>query len=283
MAHLMHKLWFVTNPNSGSASKEKCDAIEAVFEERGLKMAGRSYFPEQPLPDGDVLAKAGVDTIVLFAGDGTVNATLCALAKWDGAFLILPGGTMNMLAKALHDTLDPHEIIHRAHEAHRLVAMPFVETGRHRAFVGLILGPAAQWFRAREAARSKRIGALIRAVRHAWGRTFGRGIRISGSAALRRRYQAVFVRPDAAGLQVSGIDARDWGAVARLGWEWISGDWIDAGAVTHTTTERLRIEGRRPVLALFDGEPERLEHGTAIVGGMSEPRFIATRSAAEAR
>jgi diacylglycerol kinase family enzyme len=277
MGHVMQKLWFVTNPNSGSASQEKCDAIEAVFAERGLELAGRSYFPDEPLPKGDALDAAGVDTVVLFAGDGTINATLCALAQWEGAFLILPGGTMNMLAKALHDSIDPHAIVHRAHEAHRLVAMPFVEAGRHRAFVGLIIGPAAQWFRAREAARKRRLGALFRAVRHAWSRTFGRGVRISGSVRLRKRYQAVFVRPDPDGLYVAGIDARDWRAIARLGWEWVTGEWVDAEAVTHSMTDHVRIEGDRPVLALFDGEPERLEPGTRVTGGMSEPRFIATR------
>jgi diacylglycerol kinase family enzyme len=273
----MQRLWFITNPGSGSATKEKCDAIEQVFAEHTLELVGRTGFPDEDLPAIAALDAAGADTIVLFAGDGTINAALCALADWDGKFLILPGGTMNLLAKRLHTSIDPHEIIRAAHSGHVRTALPFIEAGPHRAFVGLIIGPAAQWFRAREAARKRRVFALFRAMRHAWSRTFGKGVRVSGSVKLRRRYQAVFVHPDRNGLDVAGIDARDWRAVANLGWNSITGDWVDAHSVTHSLTSHLRIEGDRPVLALFDGEPERLEPGTHITGGISPERFIETR------
>ncbi|HTG37473.1 diacylglycerol/lipid kinase family protein [Sphingomonas sp.] len=278
----MRNLWFVTNPASGSATQEKCDAIEAVFEERGLKLVGRTGFPDEPLPDAAALAAAGADTLVLFAGDGTINAALCALSDWDGRFLILPGGTMNLLARELHDSVDPHAIIHAAHQHHETIAMPYIEAGPHRAFVGLIIGPAAQWFRAREAVRKRRFLSLLRAFRHAWGRTFGKGVRVSGSVRLRRRYQAVLVKPDPRGLDVAGVDARDWRAIAELGWNWVSGEWVSAASVTNALSRHLVIESRRPVLALFDGEPQRLERGTRITGGMSEQRFIATRLEAAA-
>ncbi|WP_033923044.1 diacylglycerol/lipid kinase family protein [Sphingomonas sp. 37zxx] len=274
----MRNLWFITNPNSGSATKEKCDAIETAFDADGLILAGRTDFPDESLPTGAQLDSAGVDTVVLFAGDGTINAALCALAAWEGAFLILPGGTMNLLAKRLHDTLDPAAIIAAARQSDRQVELPYIMAAEHRAFVGLIIGPAAQWFRAREAVRKRRVFALFRAIRHAWGRTFGKGVRVSGSVKLRRRYQAVFVSPDPGGLDVAGIDARDWRTIAALGWGWIGGDWVDARAVTHTLSAHLRIEGNRPVLALFDGEPHRLEPGTHITRGMSEKRFIETRA-----
>ncbi|TKD52100.1 hypothetical protein FBR43_04140 [Sphingomonas baiyangensis] len=274
----MDRLWFVTNPNSGSASTERCAAIEEVFAERGLTLAGRTLFPEDDLPDAATLDAHDVDAVVLFGGDGTINAALCKLAGWNGRFLILPGGTMNLLAKALHDSLDPHAIIRAAHAAHRTVALPFIEAGAHRAFVGLIIGPAAQWFRAREAVRKRRLGAMLRAIRHAWSRTFGRGVRVSGSVRLRKRYQAVLVRPDAKGLDVAGIDARDWRTIANLGWNWVSGDWVEASSVTHSISRHLTIEGRRPVLALFDGEPQRLERGTRITGGMSAEQFICTKA-----
>jgi hypothetical protein len=55
---------------------------------------------------------------------------------------------------------------------------------------------------------------------------------------------------------------------------------VGAGAVTHAISRHLVIEGSRPVLALFDGEPERLDPGTRITGGISAERFIATRKEA---
>ncbi|MGK6320681.1 diacylglycerol/lipid kinase family protein [Sphingomonas sp. DT-204] len=275
----MRTLWFITNPGSGTATAEKCEALETVFHEHGLTLAGRTHFPEDDLPTAEALDRAGVDTVVLFAGDGTINAALCALAEWDGGFLILPGGTMNLLAKELHDSLDPAEIIRAAHERDRRVSIPFIEAGPHRAFVGLIVGPAASWFRAREEVRRGRLGGVWRAARAAWRRTFGRGIRIAGAPGLRGRYQAVFVRPHAPGLDVRGVDARDWRSIADLGWTWVTGDWVEARAVDQTHSDRLRVAEPRPMLALFDGEAERLEPGTEITGGTTRDIFIATKAA----
>lgn len=274
----MQRLWFITNPDSGTTSRAKCEALEAVFEERGLMLVGRTEFPDQPLPKAAALTRKKVDTVVLFAGDGTINAALCSLAKWKGSFLILPGGTMNLLAKALHTSLDPHAIVHAAQGETRRVALPFVEAGPHRAFVGLILGPAAAWARAREAVRKGKFGRLVQAARAAWRKTFLRGgIRIAGAPGLRDRYQAVFVTPDAEGLEVTAVDARDWKSIAELGWEWMTGDWIAAQAVSETRASELRVDGTRAVLALFDGEPVTLEPSETIRAGMSAKAFIATR------
>lgn len=277
----MKNLWFITNPQSGSATQEKCAALEAVFKERGLALVGRTGFPADGIPDAATLDTAGVDTVVLFAGDGTINAALCTLADWSGAFLILPGGTMNMLAKILHGDADPATIVHAAHGASRRVALPYIEAGPHRAFVGLIIGPAAHWGRAREAARAGRVARLAGALRNAWRRTFGRGIRLRGVADMDRRYQAIFVAPTDGALQVNAIDARDWGAIAELGWTWLTGDWVAARAVTQRNAAQIEPYSSRPVLALFDGEPVTLAPGTVVRGGMTAPRFLATIKGAE--
>lgn len=276
----MERLWFITNPHSGSTSAAKCDAVEAVFAERGLTLVGRTHFPDDPLPTPQSLDGEQVDTAVLFAGDGTINAAVCALAGWGGAILILPGGTMNLLAKMLHDAAEPHAIIHAAHERASRVALPFVEAGSHRAFVGLILGPAAHWVRAREAARKGRVRAVVAAARNAWRRTFARGVRLTGAAALRKSYQAVFVDVAGASLRVAGIDARDWRSIVALGLDWLTGEWVAARGVDTTTAERLGIAGGRPVLALFDGEPVLLEADTVITAGRTAPAFLSTKEAA---
>ena len=244
--------------------------------ERGLTLAGRTRFPGEDLPAAAALDAAGVDTVVLFAGDGTINAAVCALAHWQGAILILPGGTMNLLAKVLHGNADPHTIVHAAHERGRKVALPFVEAGRHRALVGLILGPAASWVRARELVRAGRMRGLLRALRHAWRRTFAHGIRLEGVPGLKHRAQAVFVRPRADRLDVAAVDARDFRAIAALGWEWLTGDWVAAAQVTQCHSPAFRTLGHKPALALFDGEPVMLEPGTKITGGKTAKMFLTT-------
>lgn len=272
----MRRLWIITNPASGSTSPARCTEVASLLEAEGDVIAGRTDFPATPLPDVATLAAAHVDVVVLFAGDGTINAAVCALARWPGAILILPGGTMNLLARALHGDRPLAAIIAAAAQKDHRVALPFVEAGPHRAFVGLILGPAAHWVRAREAVRAAQIRRLVAAARNAWRRTFARGIRLTGAVALAGRYQAVMVRPIGTALSLGAVDARDWRSIATLGWEWLTGDWMAARAVSSATVEHFAVAGSRPVLALFDGEPVLLDPGTPICGGMTEPRYLAT-------
>lgn len=272
----MQRLWFITNPSSGSTSAEKCDALEAVFAERGLTLVGRTHFPEEALPDPAALDAERIDTAVLFAGDGTINAAIVALADWHGAILILPGGTMNLLAKALHGTADPATIIHAAHEGGTKVALPYVEAGAHRGLVGVILGPVASWARARELVREGQLRGLGRAIAHAWRRTFSGGIRLDGVPALRGRAQGVFVAAQPDYLLVAAIDARDWRSIVTLGWEWVTGDWVAATAVTQVRARRFRVAGNKPAQALFDGEPVMLEPHVEIRGGTTREMFLKT-------
>lgn len=278
----MRRAWIITNPASGSTSPVRCAAIEQALTDAGVAIAGRTDFPADPLPDAATLDAAEVDTIVLFAGDGTINAALCALALWPGDVLILPGGTMNLLARALHGASTAEAIVATiaarapSGEAARRTALPHVEAGPHRAFVGLILGPAAHWVRAREAVRGGRWRRLAAAARGAWQRTFGRGILLLGAPGLAGRYQAVMVRGEGGTLHLAAIDAQDWASIAALGWEWLTGDWMAARAVTTTQAERVAVAGRRAVLALFDGEPVLLDAGTPITTGTTPPRFLTT-------
>jgi len=161
-----------------------------------------------------------------------------------------------------------------------LAALPCVEARNHRALVGLILGPAASWVHARELVRSGKIRRLGRALSIAWRRTFSRGIRLEGVPGLREHAQAVFVRPAPDHLDIAAINAREWRAILSLGWEWLTGDWVAAEQVTHIRATRFGIAGRKPVLALFDGEPVMLDPGVTIGTGTTRKMFVTTMEAA---
>lgn len=274
----MHKFWLITNRSSGSTSADRQTALIERLREHGFADAGLTNFPDDPLPTAAELGAAGVALAVLFAGDGTINAAICELEYWDGAILILPGGTVNLLARALHGDADLFAIIDRANVDAPRVALPYVKAGESRAFVGLILGPAANWAHAREAARAGRGRSVLRAMVHAWRRTFGRGIRVTGAAGLPRQAQAVFVQPDRDQLRVAAVDARDWRSILALGWDWVTGDWVKAAAVHEVRAQTLRIAEHRPALGLFDGEPVKIVPDVTIRAGRTAPQFVQTRT-----
>ncbi len=272
----MQNIWLVLNTASGSTSAK----IIADFETAcaGYKIVGRTDFPGDPLPDTAALDAAEADTLVVFGGDGTINAATCKVDGWRGTALILPGGTMNGLAKALHGTLTWDAILERAATA-PTHAVPVAVCGNHRALVGVIMGPAASWFHAREVVRKGTWQRIGRAVRFAARKTFARTIRVAGEGAHAGRHRAVIVTPLADELEIASISTASWLAAARLGIEWLVGDWRHGSDVHVSHAPSVTCTSSRAVTALFDGEPVSLASPATIEHALTRLRFIATREA----
>lgn len=272
----MKRVWLISNPHSGSTSEEKCEALAALFAEPHARLVGRSTFPRDELPTVAELVAAGAQGVILFAGDGTINAAASLYDDWDGTMLILPGGTMNMLSRRLHGTSEPHEIVERSFANHREVRLPLVEAGGHRAFVALIVGPAAAWGYAREAARYGRYSRMLRAARFAWARTFSRGITVQDPGGRHVRQRAAVFVPGDGTMSITSIRARGWAEIVALGWEYLVGDWHDAPGVHDSRAARAIVNGPRAIHGLFDGEEVKLASPVEIRSGLSHLRFVST-------
>jgi diacylglycerol kinase family enzyme len=274
----MKRLWLVLNPGSGSTSTAIVAEFAAVC--AAYDVVGRTDFPAGPLPDAAALDAAGADTLVVFGGDGTINAATCAVDDWGGVALILPGGTMNGLARALHGTATWREILDRAAGA-PAGPVPVATCAEHRAMVGVIMGPAASWFHAREYVRSGAWSKVMRALRFAARKTFARTIRVVGEGPHAGRHRAVIVTPRADGLEIAAISTASWLAGARLGLEWLTGDWRRGHDVHLSHAAAVTVASSRKITALFDGEPTNLPSPATVRQAMTRLRFVATRPRAE--
>jgi len=272
----MKRVWLITNPHSGSTSEEKCEALASLFAEPHAEIVGRTTFPQDELPRVAELRSAGAEVVALFAGDGTINTAARLYDDWEGAMLILPGGTMNMLAKQLHGEGEPHEIVARSFVGHRKVRLPLIEAGEHRAFVALIIGPAAAWAGAREAVRYGQWGRMLRAARVAWARTFSRGISVFDPAGRRGRHRAAVFVPTGNGMEITSVRADGWFEILKLGWEFMVGDWHRAPGVCDSRSHSAVVVGTRAIHGLFDGEGVKLTSPVKVTSGLSRLRFIAT-------
>lgn len=272
----MTRLWLISNRASGSTSSAGRAAIDAAISDHGAELVGETDFPREPLPSVVDLERLGIHMLLLFAGDGTINAAACALDGWGGRVLILPGGTMNMLSKLLHGDRPPAAILQDALAQGRDMPLPCVEAGPHRAFVALIVGPVAAWAHAREAVRKGQFRRLGRALRYAFLRTFSRGVRVAGAQAVEARHQAVVIMPTDDGLDVSAIGLKGWMSAARIGLDWLAGDWRAGPYVAASHTQAVVLGGARRLHALFDGEEAKLASPLRVTRGQSRLRFVTT-------
>lgn len=273
--------WLIVNPASGSVTGAMSADPRAALP--GVTPAGVSIFPEDPLPTPEQLTAARIELLVLFPGDGTIAAAATALDRWAGRVLVLPGGTMNMLARRLHGPADPATILARVSEGAgpAAIPLPYVAAGPHRAYVALIAGPPSVWARAREAVRKGRLAAAWRAARLAWARSLAGGVRLQGGPR-RHRHRAVAIIPGDDGMEVAAIDIDSWLQAARLGLEWLGGDWRASPHVGLSRPAEAMLTGGRAIHLLFDGEATKLPAPVRVTHGMSRLQFVRTLDGAQA-
>ena len=269
------RVWLVVNAGSGSTDTSVLAGLSETLGAMGVVVAGSTDFPEQPLPDRLRLEAATADTLLICGGDGTINAAWSVADDWPGQCLVLPGGTMNGLAKALHGDATREAILGKLGGAH-LVNPPLASIGKRHALVGIILGPAASWVRAREGVRKGRFIRAFRAARLAWARSFGRSVRVAGIAG---KHRAVIVTPAADTLQVATFSVDGVADVMRLGWQWLTGDWRTAVGVVCVDAAEVTVNGRRTVRTLFDGEPAMLPSPACVRHGRTQLPFLSTLDA----
>ena len=105
----LHRVLLIVNPVARTVSKPTLAVIEkalsADFRLEVIETKERGHANE-------IAAQAvleGVDLVVVFSGDGTINEVLNALAGSEVALGVIPGGATNILVRALGLPTDPVE------------------------------------------------------------------------------------------------------------------------------------------------------------------------------
>jgi diacylglycerol kinase family enzyme len=188
----------------------------------------------------------------------------------------LPGGTMNMLPRALYGTSDWKSALRRALEegAEQSVAGGEVSDGRVRQsfFCAAILGAPALWAPAREAVREGKFGLAWAYGRRALKRAFSGRLRFSLDGRADCRAEAlVLMSPmiskaidEHAGLEAAAMNTADALQVFRLAAHAVFDDWRQDPAVTTRSIQQATVRARSRIPSVIDGEPALLRHVTKV-------------------
>ena len=275
-------IWLVSNAASGSNDEAALAALEACCDSHGLRVTHRTAFPAQDLPGPAALDAAGVDLVAVFAGDGTINHLITALAGWGGALLVLPGGTMNLLYRRLHGERAMEEVIAAVSRGESALRRPGVLRSRcGTAYAGLLAGPGTSWGRVREALREAAVVELAESTVAAIDETLTGEMIACAEPRLGRRegYPLLSLEPGDEAIAVVAYYADTAGEYLEQVWALLRRDFRD-GPHEHlgmARTVRLASTRGNAFGLLIDGEQAEAMSEIGFVLAACEVDLVATR------
>lgn len=273
---VLGRVIMLVNPASGGVGPAAAAEAEAILAEYACEASVVSL--ESSGFDGQVQAAldAKPDVLFVLAGDGTAG-TIASRAGPDGPLVApLPGGTMNMLPRALYGTADWKAALRLALEegAPQCVAGGEVSDGQTSSvfYCAAILGSPALWAPAREAMREGRLKLAWMYARRALRRAFSGKMRFSLDGRPPRRAEAlVLISPmiskamdENTGLEAAAMNPSDAAQAFRLAAHAVFSDWRQDPAVTTRAIQRATVSARSRIPAVIDGEPILLSHEAKV-------------------
>jgi len=274
--------WLIVNEASGSYDAAVIADLESCFAKANQPVKRIVRCPDEDLPDRAALDAADVTMLAIYAGDGTTNSTLKISAGWQGPVLILPGGTMNLLARALHGEQLCDAIIAAACNDLRTKKLNTVEVGDHQAYVGVIAGPTTSWAKVREGARHNEVADMLfttipAAISESLG---GPQVGLEGDP---QTFPAIFAAPRDNVIALCGFTASSVGEILAHASAWMNGDFrdgprVDLGSADHATL----VSDADTIGLLIDGEPAECKSGDRLTLCQAPHDFVHTRPAGPA-
>lgn len=269
------KVHALVNPLSGGVDARATEQMRAALSEYAFESEvfelGEDGFAETI----EQAFAAGPDLVIVLAGDGTARA-IAAKAGADGPLVApLPGGTMNMLPKALYHTVDWKLALERLLSEGQVRPVSGGTLDGHPFYCAAIIGSPALWAPAREALRGWRIKRAWLYGLRAFRRAFSGRIRFRLDGGRTERAEAlVLISPlisrameTPTGLEAAIMNLNDAADAFRLAARALFDDWRADPMVRTRPSRRIDIAARSRIPAILDGESVALE-------AFAEARFL---------
>ncbi|MGE0742234.1 MAG: diacylglycerol kinase family protein [Hyphomonadaceae bacterium] len=222
------------------------------------------------------------DVLIVLGGDGTARA-LAELAPRDGPPLVLlPGGTLNILPRALYGERAWPEALAAALERGVIKRLTAGRANGHAFYVAALFGAPTLLARAREAVREGKPLAAWRRFRHFMGRSFARSLRARPNRDPAKKAEAIGVLcPSFSGgieadsLEWVRLDAKHLLDLARVGLRALTRGWRDDPVIEISKCRTGDIISLGVIPATLDGEPHTFLSRVRITYDKRGPRVIA--------
>jgi len=260
------RLAVVVNVASGGVGPEAPSLVERMLVDRGLDVTLFAPDPGQVERSVREAVDGAPDLLVILAGDGTARLAAELCGPTGPVLAPLPGGTLNMLPRALYGRLSWRDALAATldHGVERFVCGGRI--GGHAFYVAAILGSPALWGQAREALREGRLNTALARTRFALRRLFSGRVYYALDEGPRRMAGAlVLISPTVSkamvsevALEAAALSVRSARDAFRLAMNGLLSDWRKDPGISTGVCYNGRAWARRSIPATLDGEMIRL-------------------------
>ena len=263
----------VVNAASGGVGPNAEERMRSLLAEYGLDVIPRLLSPSDIARELETIVASSPDLLIVLAGDGTLGlaARLCGS---DGPLLAaLPGGTMNMLPRALSGDRGWQPALRALLETGCELQVSGGEIAGRSFYVAAILGAPALWADAREAVRHGKLRLALLRARRALLRAFKGRLRFTLDGGERRKAEALTLMcplvsrglQEDIGLEAATLTPKGALEGFRLGLSTLGGSWRKDPSVRLEVCRKGRAWAHGRVPVILDGEPHRLTPPLDIV------------------
>ena len=268
------KVGAIINTSSGSYDSESEQKMLSILKRAGVveprMWCGGADHMEPSFADA---AEQKLEVLIVLGGDGTIRTAAQACAEKGTYLTTLPGGTMNMLPRALYGDVSWEEALKKTLTAPSVKVLSGGRIADKHFFIAAIVGAPALWAEPREAIREGDIVDTIEKGSVAFRNMFETKVRYLISKEIKGEAEAValicpLISQEMSdweqALEAAVIDVESTAEVIGLASTAAFGKWRDDRNILLTKTKRVDVQSSKDIPATLDGETVNLGRGAEI-------------------
>ena len=214
-----------------------------------------------------------LEVLIVLGGDGTIR-TAAEVCAQEGPYLIpLPGGTINMLPRALYGDVSWEDALKNTLTAPSAKVLSGGRIADKQFFIAAIVGAPALWTQARESIRDGDIIDAIEKGSVAFRKMFETKVQYLISGEIKGEAEAVALicpviseemSDSEQALEAAVIDVESAAEVIGLATAAAFGKWREDRNILLTKTKRVGVQSSKNIPAILDGEIVNLGRSAEI-------------------
>jgi diacylglycerol kinase family enzyme len=258
------KVGAIINTSSGGCDLESEQKMLSILNRAGI-VESKAWCGDAEEMERSFAEAAGqkLEALIVLGGDGTIRTAAEACAE-KGPYLIpLPGGTMNMLPRALYGDVSWEDALKNTLVAPSVKVLSGGRVADKQFFIAAIVGAPALWAEPRESIREGDIIDAIKKGSVAFQKMFERKVQYLISGEIKGEAEAVALicpliseemSDSEQALEAAVIDVESAAEVIGLATAAAFGKWRDDRNILLTKTRRVGVQSSKDIPATLDGE-----------------------------